>query len=126
MKNILLLTLVVFAVGCAVGVGSAAGGGNAKFRALGSLAASAVRCSAVKETRLADGRLEVRANLHNRRAKRIQVQVGCVFKDAEGFSTGDETANRIVTLDEYGEQTVTFTSLNTKAADYTVQVRLLR
>ena len=43
------------------GGGSAVGGGNAKFRALGSLAAGAVRCSAVKETRLADGRLEVRA-----------------------------------------------------------------
>lgn len=129
MKNILLITVLVLGVGCATGGGSAGGTtpkANAKFQALGGLAANAVTCSALKETLQSDGRLEVRANVHNRMSKRIQVQVNCVFKDADGFSTGDETPFQSLILDERGQQTVTFTSLNNKAKDYTVQVRLQR
>ena len=125
MKNILLITMLAFVAGCATS-GGPAPGPNAKFRALSGLAASAVSCSAVKETKQADGRLEVHANVHNRQGKRIQVQVNCVFKDEQGFSTGDETPFQSLILDEYGTQTVTFTSLNNKARDYTIQVRLQR
>ncbi len=129
MKDILLITILTLVVGCATGGGSANGvtlKANAKFQALGGLAANAVTCSALKETLQPDGRLEVRANVHNRLGKRIQVQVNCVFKDAEGFSTGDETPFQSLILDERGQKTVTFTSLNKKAKDYTVQVRLQR
>ncbi len=129
MKNILFITILVLVAGCATGGGSANGTTpktNAKFQALGGLAANAVTCSALKETLQSDGRLEVRANVHNRMSKRIQVQVNCVFKDADGFSTGDETPYQSLILDERGQQTVTFTSLNNKAKDYTVQVRLQR
>ena len=129
MKNILLITILTLVVGCATGGGSANGAtskANIKFQALGGLAANAVTCSALKETLQPDGRLEVRANVHNRLGKRIQVQVNCVFKDAEGFSTGDETPFQSLILDERGQKTVTFTSLNKKAKDYTVQVRLQR
>ncbi len=129
MKDILLITILTLVVGCATGGGSANGAtskANIKFQALGGLAANAVTCSALKETLQPDGRLEVRANVHNRLAKRIQVQVNCVFKDAEGFSTGDETPFQSLILDERGQKTVTFTSLNKKAKDYTVQVRLQR
>jgi|TARA_B100001964_G_scaffold128750_3_gene142369 uncharacterized protein YcfL len=129
MKDILLITILTLVVGCATGGGSANGAtskANIKFQALGGLAANAVTCSALKETLQPDGRLEVRANVHNRLGKRIQVQVNCVFKDAEGFSTGDETPFQSLILDERGQKTVTFTSLNKKAKDYTVQVRLQR
>ena len=129
MKNILLITILTLVVGCATGGGSANGATaktNAKFQALGGLAANAVTCSALKETLQPDGRLEVRANMHNRLGKRIQVQVNCVFKDEQGFSTGDETPFQSLILDEYGQKTVTFTSLNNKAKGYTVQARLQR
>ncbi len=129
MKDILLITILTLVVGCATGGGSANGAtskANIKFQALGGLAANAVTCTALKETLQPDGRLEVRANVHNRLGKRIQVQVNCVFKDAEGFSTGDETPFQSLILDERGQKTVTFTSLNKKAKDYTVQVRLQR
>ena len=129
MKDILLITILTLVVGCATGGGSANGAtskANIKFQALGGLAANAVTCSALKETLQPDGRLEVRANVHNRLGKRIQGQVNCVFKDAEGFSTGDETPFQSLILDERGQKTVTFTSLNKKAKDYTVQVRLQR
>ncbi len=129
MKDILLITILTLVVGCATGGGSANGAtskANIKFQALGGLAANAVTCSALKETLQPDGRLEVRANVHNRLGKRIQVQVNCVFKDAEGFSTSDETPFQSLILDERGQKTVTFTSLNKKAKDYTVQVRLQR
>ncbi|MDP6034627.1 MAG: YcfL family protein [Verrucomicrobiota bacterium] len=129
MKDILLITILTLVVGCATGGGSANGAtskANIKFQALGGLAANAVTCFASKETLQPDGRLEVRANVHNRLGKRIQVQVNCVFKDAEGFSTGDETPFQSLILDERGQKTVTFTSLNKKAKDYTVQVRLQR
>ena len=96
MKDILLITILTLVVGCATGGGSANGAtskANIKFQALGGLAANAVTCSALKETLQPDGRLEVRANVHNRLGKRIQVQVNCVFKDAEGFSTGCPVAS---------------------------------
>ena len=126
MKNILLITILALVAGCATSGGSANSGTSAKFRPLGGLAANAVTCSALKETLQPDGRLEVRANMHNRLGKRIQVQVNCVFKDEQGFSTGDETPFQSLILDEYGQKTVTFTSLNNKAKGYTVQARLQR
>ncbi len=101
-------------------------GAHGKFVALGDLAASAVGCVALQENELSDGRLSVRAQLVNRTAQRIQVQVNCVFKDAQGFGTGDETPFESLFLDEGAQQTVPFTSLNNKAKSYTVQVRLQR
>src|SRR4051812_3928909 len=51
----------------------------------------AIGCTGLQETRLPDGRLEVVANLKNREGTRLQVQVSCVFRDGQGFATGDET-----------------------------------
>lgn len=70
-----------------------------------------------------DGRLEVVANLRNRETRRIQVQVSCVFKDAQGFSTGDETPWNNVILTENSQEAVRFVAMNDKAKRYTIRVR---
>jgi len=73
-----------------------------------------------------DGRLEVVANLRNREGRRIQVQVNCVFKDAQGFSTGDETPWQTLILTENSQESVRFISMNDKAKRYTIRVREAR
>jgi uncharacterized protein (DUF2141 family) len=78
------------------------------------------------EARLPDGRLQVACQIMNRENRRIQVQVQCVFKDAQGFSTGDETPWDNLILTENATETVKFTSLNNLAASYTVRVRQAR
>ena len=99
---------------------------NSKFVALGSLGSRIVQCTALQENTLPDGRLEVRANILNLVNKRVDLQINCIFKDAQGFSSGDETPFQTLILDETAQETITFTSLNTKAKDYTVRVRLAR
>ena len=73
-----------------------------------------------------DGRLEVIANIKNRENRRIQVQVNCVFKDAQGFSTGDETPWQTLILGEYATEAVRFTAMNDRAERFTVRVRQAR
>jgi uncharacterized protein YcfL len=75
---------------------------------------------------LDDGRLEVIAQLRNRENRRIEVQVNCVFKDVNGVSTGDETPFQTLILTENATEQVKFTSMNNKAAKYTIRVRQAR
>jgi uncharacterized protein YcfL len=85
-----------------------------------------VTCSGVQERTLPDGRMEVIAQLRNRENRRIEVQANCVFKDANGFSTGDETPFQPVILTENATEQVSFTSLNNLARKYTIRVRQAR
>ena len=73
-----------------------------------------------------DGRLEVTANIRNRESRRIQVQVGCVFKDDQGFPTGDETLFQTLILTENAQEGVKFDSMNNLARKYTIRVRQAR
>jgi uncharacterized protein YcfL len=73
-----------------------------------------------------DGRLEVVANIKNRESRRIQVQVSCVFKDADGFSTGDETPWQTLILGENTTEAVNFKSMNNQARNFTIRVRQAR
>ena len=75
---------------------------------------------------LDDGRLEVVVQFRNRENRRIEVQANCVFKDVNGVSTGDETPFQTVILTESATEQVKFTSLNNKAARYTIRVRQAR
>jgi uncharacterized protein YcfL len=75
---------------------------------------------------LEDGRLEVTVSLRNREGRRIEVQANCVFKDANGVSTGDETPFETVILTENATEQVKFVSMNDKAKRYTVRVRQAR
>ncbi len=74
-------------------------------------------------TILSDGRLRAQANLKNRESRRIQVQVQCVFKDEQGFATGDESPWVTLILTENATEAVEFTSMNTQARKYTFRVR---
>lgn len=73
-----------------------------------------------------DGRLELVANIKNRESRRIQVQVSCVFKDAQGFSTGDETPWETLILGGNETKAVSFTAMNANAERFTVRVRQAR
>ena len=119
------LALLLSGCGAPSAIQSAAAN-NSKFVALGSLGSQTVKYTALQETILPDGRLQVRANILNLVNKRVDLQVNCIFKDEQGFSTGDETPFQTMILDETAQETITFTSLNTKAKDYTVRVRLAR
>jgi uncharacterized protein YcfL len=73
-----------------------------------------------------DGRLEVVANIKNRENRRIQVQVSCVFKDDQHFSTGDETPWQTLILGENTTEAVNFKSMNNQARTFTIRVRQAR
>jgi hypothetical protein len=85
-----------------------------------------VTCSGVQEQTLPDGRLEVVAHLRNRENRRIEVQANCVFKDQNGFTTGDETPFVMVILTENATEDVKFVSMNNLAKKYTIRVRQAR
>ena len=85
-----------------------------------------VTCSGVQEQTLPDGRLEVVAHLRNRENRRIEVQANCVFKDQNGFTTGDETPFVMVILTENATEDVKFVSMNNLARKYTIRVRQAR
>jgi hypothetical protein len=97
-----------------------------KFVLLDQPAQYSVTCTGLQERPLADGRLEVVANVKNREARRIQVQINCVFKDDQGFSTGDETPWQTLILSENSTEAVRFTAMNALARKYTVRVRQAR
>ncbi len=129
-----LLLLALALTGCSTGGGARlpenSGGNNqelgSKFVLMDDAAQHSVTSSALQERSLPDGRLEVVAVLRNRESRRIQVQVQCVFKDAQGISTGDETAWQDIILTENGMENVRFSSMNALAKAYTVRVRQSR
>ena len=88
-------------------------------------AQKSVTCDGLEPQRLPDGRLQVAANLRNRQNRRIQVQLNCEFKDAQGFVL-DSTPFQNFFLDENAQQGVTFISMNDKAMRYTIRVREAR
>ena len=85
-----------------------------------------VTCTGLQNNSTADGRLEVTANVKNREARRIQVQISCVFKDDNSISTGDETPWQTLILGENATEAVRFTAMNTQAKKYTIRVRQAR
>ena len=84
-----------------------------------------VTCDGLEPQRLPDGRLQVAANVRNRENRRIQVQINCEFKDAQGFPL-DSTPFQNLFLDENAQQGVSFASMNDKAMRYTIRVREAR
>ena len=97
-----------------------------KFVLLDKPAQNSVTCTGLQERMLPDGRLEVVANVKNRENRRILVQANCVFKDEQGFSTGDETPFQTLILAENSTEAVHFTAMNTLAKRYTIRVRQAR
>jgi len=97
-----------------------------KFVLMDPAVQTSVTCTGLQQRATADGRLEVVANVKNRENRRIQVQINCVFKDAQGFSTGDESPWQTLILGENTTEAVRFTAMNTQARDYTIRVRQAR
>ncbi len=85
-----------------------------------------VTSTGIQQSIAPDGRLEVVANIKNRENRRIEVQVSCVFKDAQNFSTGDETPWQTLILGENTTEAVNFKSMNTQARNFTIRVRQAR
>ena len=134
MKN-LTLSLALLTLG--LGLGAGCGGGaylpknttkydlenREKLVLLDARVQRSVTCSGIQERVLEDGRLEIAANIRNREGRRIQVQIGCVFKDANGFPTGDESPFQTLILTENAQEAVKFTAMNNRAKNYTIRVR---
>ena len=97
-----------------------------KFVLLDKPTQTSVTCTGLQERTLPDGRLEIVANVKNRDNRRIQVQIGCVFKDEQGFSTGDESPYQTLILAENSTEAVRFTAMNPLAKRYTIRVRQAR
>ena len=96
-----------------------------KFVLMDDAAQRSVTCSGLQEGATADGRLDVAANVRNRESRRIEVQINCEFKDAQGF-TIDSTPWQTLILTENGQESVRFTAMNDKAKRYTIRVRQAR
>src|SRR5262245_8900665 len=84
-----------------------------------------VTCMGFQETPLSDGRLQVATLIRNRENRRLQVQVNCEFKDAQGFAI-DSTPWENLILTENSTETKTFVSANERAKRYTIRVREAR
>ncbi|HTD85703.1 MAG TPA: YcfL family protein [Candidatus Binatia bacterium] len=96
-----------------------------KFMLMDSGTQHSIAADALRETRLPDGRLDVAANVHNRESRRIQVQVNCEFKDAQGY-TIDSTPWQTLVLTENGQEMVRFASMKSDASGYTIRIRQAR
>lgn len=97
-----------------------------RFVLLDQATQRAVTCTGLQEIPLADGRLEVVANVKNRENRRLDVQINCVFKDEQGFSMGEETPFQTLILSEHATEAVRFTAMNPNAKKYTIRVRQAR
>lgn len=82
-----------------------------------------VSCTGLQEHRLKDGRLEVVANIRNRENRELHVEVGCLFRDVQGFSTSAETASQTVKLAPNATEVLNFRSTTPLARTYTIRLR---
>lgn len=67
--------------------------------------------------------LEIQARLRNRTEKPVQVEVQTVFKDADGFSTNDNTVWTRMLFEPNETKIYRVNSLNTKARRFTIRIR---
>lgn len=94
-----------------------------KFARLDMATQHAIVCTGLQEHFNDNGHLEVVANVKNREKVGIQIRVRCIFKDASGFTTGDETAWQLLTLGDEATEAIQFVAINKLARKYTVVVR---
>ncbi|MEO6876681.1 MAG: YcfL family protein [Opitutaceae bacterium] len=132
--QIAILASVAFFAGCASEPGAVAPQDSTKytlentdnFEVLGQSTQTAVTCTGLQPRMLPDGRLEVVASVKNRADQPLKIQINCVFKDEQGFTTGDETPLQTLTLAAHATEAVRFTAANPLARKYTIRVREVR
>ena len=136
MKHIVLCTLIAAAAvstGCETREGAYAPvnatkydyENTSKFVLMDPGAQRSVTASTLQERTLEDGRMGVAANVRNRENRRLQVQINCEFKDAQGFAI-DSTPWQTLVLTENGQETVRFAAMNNQAKKYTIRIREAR
>jgi hypothetical protein len=94
-----------------------------KFQLLDRPAQLSVACTGLQERFNAAGRLELVANLRNRGPEEIRMQMRCVFQDAAGLATGDETPWLALNLDPGATEAVHYFATNDRARKFTILVR---
>lgn len=127
----LCVACVVLAAGCRSRTAAFGGADSTKytientekFARLDAAAQAGIICTGLQEHFDVVGQLEVVANIKNRTTGSVQIRVRCVFKDANGFAIGDETAWQTLTLGDEATEAVRFTAKNKLARKYTIVVR---
>ena len=96
---------------------------TSQYALMGPRVQRSITFSGTQQRVLEDGRLQVITNVRNQENRRIEVQISCVFKDEQNFSTGDETPWHSLILTENSQEAINFTSMNSRAKNYTIRVR---
>jgi len=97
-----------------------------RFAALDSATEAVVSCTGLQERALADGRLEVVANLRNSGASPVKVLVQCVFLGEEGLPVGPEPKWQALAIAADSTEVMRFTAPDLAARKYSIRVRRAR
>jgi uncharacterized protein YcfL len=94
-----------------------------RFVALDASTEAVVSCTGLQERALADGRLEVIANLKSSDTKPLRVDVQCVFLDEQGLPVGGDAPWQVLTISADSTEVVRFTAPVLTARKYSIRVR---
>jgi hypothetical protein len=94
-----------------------------RFLALDAATEAVISCTGLQERLLADGRLEVVANLRNSGTSAAKVRVQCVFLDNEGQPLNVDPPSQSVALAAGATEVVRFTAPSAAAKRYSIRVR---
>jgi hypothetical protein len=97
-----------------------------RFVALDAATQAAISCTGLQERSLADGRLEVVANLRNSDTADAKVQVQCLFLDDQGLPLPADAPWQSLSISDHATEVVRFTAPSTKAQRYSIRVRAAR
>jgi uncharacterized protein YcfL len=97
-----------------------------RFVALDAATEAVVSCTGLQERALADGRLEVVANLRNSDTKPVKVMVQCVFLDEQGLPVGPDAPWRTLAISADSTEVMRFTAPILAARKYSIRVRRAR
>jgi hypothetical protein len=97
-----------------------------RFVALDAPTEAVISCTGLQERALADGRLEVVANLKNSGAAAVRVNVECVFLDEQGLPVGGDSPWELFSIAADSTEVVRFTAPALTARKYSIRVRSAR
>jgi uncharacterized protein YcfL len=97
-----------------------------RFVALDASTEAVISCTGLQERALADGRLEVVANLKNSDTKTARVNVQCVFLDEQGLPVAGDAPWEVFAIAADSTEVVRFTAPVLTARKYSIRVRSAR
>ncbi len=101
-------------------------GNTVRFAALDSATEAVISCTGLQERALADGRLEVVANLRNSGAIPAKVLVQCEFLAEGGLPVGPEPRWQTLAIAADSTEVMRFTAPDLTARKYSIRVRRAR